>query len=639
VVIGIAIILLASGAFWNWVVRARHPANKHTPPDPDPRLTYDGPFENIHPDVQYVGDAKCAKCHKPIAKKYSEHPMGRSILSASEISAQLRFDEKAHNPFKGLETEFRLIRKDGQLLYRQTARDDKGDTIYESETPIDFALGSGNHGHSYLTNREGFVFQAPVSWFSQKQIWDASPGFPTEWRAGRPVASECLFCHSNQAQAMDGYPNRYAPAVFNGLSIGCERCHGPGERHVAKQNQKEAESGADYTIVNPLRLKPELRASICEQCHITGEARVVPRGRRLQDFRPGLPLEAFRSIVVMAKEPGAVRNAVNQVEQMYLSKCFDKSVEDPENGKSKLGCISCHDPHEHIGADKRVAHYRQRCLQCHQELPCSMEETKRKQTVKDDSCIDCHMPRYASEDIPHNASTDHRIPKWAGKIEAESTFKPKAEPGYVLFPEERIDAKNPEKQRDLGIGLSHVMGRNFAQGQRAPARLGRRTLELLNEAVRNDPTDWEAWEAKGKALTVLDRTDEAGEAYKTVLAKQPHREISIMGAAMSAHSLEKLDDAVDLWGKAVAENPWRASHRAAYAQVLRQLRRWPEARKQAEAWVGLDPPNIEARLLLVICLANEGNKARAREEFARIERLKPSNLPRLQARFAVEIGD
>jgi hypothetical protein len=569
--------------------------------------------------------------------------MGRSILSVGEISKQLGYDQKDHNPFKGLETEFRLEHKDDKLLYRQIARDDKGETIYDSATPIDFALGSGSHGHAYLTNREGFVFQAPVSWFSQKHIWDASPGFPTEWRAGRPVPSECLFCHSNQAQAMDGYPNRYSPAVFNGLSIGCERCHGPGERHVAKQEAKElpedADDTKDYTIVNPLHLKPELRGSICEQCHITGEARVVPRGRGLQDFRPGLPLEAFRSIVVMAKEPGTVRNAVNQVEQMYQSKCFDKSVEDQEKGKYKLGCISCHDPHEHVGVDKRVEHYRQRCLQCHQEHGCSMAEAKRKETVKDDSCIDCHMPRYASEDIPHNASTDHRIPRWAGKVEAESTPRVKTEPAFVLFPEERIDMQNPEKLRDLGIGLSHIMGRSLAQGQRPPPRLGRRTLELLNEAVRNDPTDWEAWEAKGKALTVLDRTDEAWEAYKKVLAKEPHREISIMGAAMSAHSLDKLNDAVDLWGKAVAENPWRASHRAAYAQVLRQLRRWPEAREQAEAWVGLDPPNIEARLLLVICLANEGNKARAREEFARIERLKPSNLARLQARFAAEIGD
>jgi hypothetical protein len=43
--------------------------------------------------------------------------------------------------------------------------------------------------------------------------------------------------------------------------------------------------------------------------------------------------------------------------------------------------------------------------------------------------------------------------------------------------------------------------------------------------------------------------------------------------------------------------------------------------------------------MLVICLANAGDKKRAREEFSRIERLKPSNLPVMQAHFAAEMGE
>jgi hypothetical protein len=78
---------------------------------------------------------------------------------------------------------------------------------------------------------------------------------------------------------------------------------------------------------------------------------------------------------------------------------------------------------------------------------------------------------------------------------------------------------------------------------------------------------------------------------------------------------EKLPTALEFCGRAVAENPWRASHRAAYAQTLRQLKRWTEACEQAEAWV------------------------RAREEFSRIERLKPSNLPVMKAHFAAEMGE
>jgi Tfp pilus assembly protein PilF len=634
-VLGIVAVLLAGGAIYGWVFHGRSRAEPHTPPEEDPRLTYNGPFQNVHPSVQYVGDAACAKCHQPIAESYRHHPMGRSILSTDQLGKELDYDARSHNPFKGLETEFRVEEKDGRISYRQTARDDDGEIIYDSVTPIDYALGSGTHGFSFLTNREGFVFQPPVSWFSHKHIWDVSPGYPPDWRSGRPVASDCLICHANRVQTTEGYMNRFGSPVFDGLSIGCERCHGPGERHVTKQEKKPDQVGHDFTIVNPRRLTPELRESVCNQCHITGEARVVPRGRGMQDYRPGLPFEAFRSILVVAAEPGTKRKAVDQVVQMSLSKCYAESVEAPEKGLYKLGCISCHDPHEHVAGADRSAHYRRACMQCHHEKGCSVPEETRRQTVKDDSCIECHMPRYSSQDIPHNASTDHRILRRPDK--GESPGRSISEPTYDLFPENRVDMNNPERQRDLGIGLSQVMGKMLVDGQKASPRLGRRTLELLNEAVRNDPEDWEAWEAKAKALTVLNRTDEAFEDYKRVLAKQPHREISLMGAGMSAQSLDKYDDAVRYWGQAVAQSPWRASHRAAYAQALRQTEQWPEARKQAEEWVRLDPANVQARLMLVICLANCGQKDQARAEFSRIQRLKPRNLPELQARFEVEM--
>ena len=50
----------------------------------------------------------------------------------------------------------------------------------------------------------------------------------------------------------------------------------------------------------------------------------------------------------------------------------------------------------------------------------------------------------------------------------------------------------------------------------------------------------------------------------------------------------------------------------------------------------LDPANMDARVLWVSCLLRTGDKAAARAEFAKIERLRPPDLPVLQARFAVE---
>src|SRR5690242_4073849 len=81
----VLLIALSLGAVHlsHWLSR---PPGEPFSPEPaeetDPRLTYDGPFHNIHPDVHYVGDASCAGCHADIARSYSHHPMGRSLIPA-----------------------------------------------------------------------------------------------------------------------------------------------------------------------------------------------------------------------------------------------------------------------------------------------------------------------------------------------------------------------------------------------------------------------------------------------------------------------------------------------------------------------------------------------------------------------------
>jgi Tfp pilus assembly protein PilF len=696
---GAALLLLVGAGLW--VARPWHrpgPAsptespNAHANRPEDPRLGYAGPFLNIHPDVGYVGDEKCSECHRNKALSYRRHPMGRSLIPVSQIAAQQRYDATAHNPFEGLGTWFLVERQGERVVHRQIGRDEKGQPVYESDMPVDYVIGSGARGHSYLTDRDGYLFQTPISWYSQKQIWDTSPGFGPEARTGRPIPGLCLFCHANRVRPREGYVNRYEQPVFDGYAIGCERCHGPGGRHVQDPGRKDPSTGVDYTIVNPHHLEPELRAAVCEQCHLTGEARVVHRGQGLYDFRPGLPLEAFWSIFVRATETDEERKAVSHVEQMYASRCFLRSEESPAQGRRKLGCTSCHDPHQHVGPEERVAHYRSRCLECHSveriakppsERGCSVPEATRRLTSKEDSCIDCHMPRYPPADIAHTTTTDHRIIRGADKAalsrgeKGRGEGRPKREPGIVSFFQDRLDPDtNPKRQRgdatspkrqqedktspkrqrgddtspkrqrgdldsederDLGIALAHILVQSAMQRKAPPARADAQAVAFLDAAVQNDPDDLQAGEAKAEVLAILGRHAEALAAYETVLAKAPHREASLLGAAMLAQGLQQTERALAYWRRAVAENPWQPSYQASLAQMLADQKAWDEARTPCEAWLRLDPASIDARVLWVRCLIKTGDKAAARAEFAKIERLRPPNLPRLQARFTVEL--
>src|SRR5262249_35382293 len=156
-------------------------------------------------------------------------------------------------------------------------------------------------------------------------------------------------------------------------------------------------------------------------------------------------------------------------------------------------------------------------------------------------------------------------------------------------------------------------------------------------ALRNDPVDLPAWEARAEALALLNRQAEALAAYEAVLTKAPRREPSLMGAAMLAQKQQRLELALSYWRRAVAEDPWHPYYRASLAQMLAEQKAWDEARAHGEAWVRLDPASVEARVLWVTCLAKSGDKDAARAEFAKIERLRPPNLPLLQARFTVEL--
>src|SRR5262249_30888704 len=147
---------------------------------------------------------------------------------------------------------------------------------------------------------DGFLFESPISWFAQKRKWDLSPGFEVaNYHFDRPIRPGCLYCHANSAFAVPASINQYRPPIFDGHSIDCERCHGPGELHVMRP---VATDGEGPTIVNPARLEPSLRNAVCEQCHLIGDHRIVRADQREEDYRPGLPFERFWTVFVQPEE-------------------------------------------------------------------------------------------------------------------------------------------------------------------------------------------------------------------------------------------------------------------------------------------------------------------------------------------------
>jgi hypothetical protein len=380
----VIILLVAfAGCAWGYLKlfeESEKPVPYSTPPNP-----------NTRPDVAYVGDRVCVRCHAEITESYSHHPMGRSMTTPEKV-----LPNASGKVLEFEDLTYWIERRDGHVFHQERKTNPAGQVVEKTEQEIRYVIGSGTRGYSFLVERGDRLFQSPISWYTQEKEWDLAPGYRKHnQHFDREITDGCLFCHANRFERVPG-----KPIEFDGLSIGCERCHGPGALHA---QHPEPVKGEDLTIVNPIKLKPvALRENVCEQCHFQGFMRTEVRDGALRDYRPGLHLENFITIVAERSTLSHRTKPVGHVEQMRKSRCYTES-------KSELGCISCHDPHKKPEPSERVAFYQKRCLECHAERGCSLAAEARLKKSPQDDCVSCHMSQLPPGRIAHTATTDHRI--------------------------------------------------------------------------------------------------------------------------------------------------------------------------------------------------------------------------------------
>lgn len=611
-------------------------------------LVQASPYQNVRPGVKYVDDASCAECHSDISESYAKHPMGRSLSPTSQADRIERFTAAARNPLK-IDNFIYQARQEGDRQFHQETRlSPAGAEALVTEFEAVYAVGSGRTGRSYLIERDAHLFLSPLTWYAEGG-WDLSPGYEkNNSHFNRPAAPECLFCHANRTHHVEGTLNEYESPIFAGHAIGCQRCHGPGEVHVAAQQGAEPQQGEklqqtastslvssapadlaaaadhDTTIVNPARLTPELRESVCQQCHLGGLVRVEARGRRREDFRPGLPWHAVAVVFLAARDSSSTTDEhgdrfVGHVERMHQSVCFAESG-------GKLGCISCHDPHSLPVETAKVDFYRQRCLECHGEQDCEVPVAERKQRQPDDSCYACHMPQ-APTQIRHAAATDHRIPRSPDRIRRRAP--PASEPAWsplVAF-HKLSDSARPhadfDDQRNLGVAL--VMGMD-QRAEVVSKELLPQALTLLERAVAGDPADVPARQAYAITLARSDRLPAALGQMEEVLRREPRRESALNTAASLAMAAGQWPAAASLLERAREVNPWIVRYWADLGMSQARQGRWDAAAVTCEDGLKRFPDSFGCRQLLIQSHLLAGRRAQAEREYERMIELNPPNV-------------
>jgi len=355
-------------------------------------------YLNISRDVEYVGMNQCAACHQNQYETFINTGMGKSIRTAIENNSDAIFSHPLYD--KKLDFFYRphwfndsLVIDEYQLL------DD--DTVHFLNHHVDFIVGSGHHTNSHLFENNSYLYQIPVTYYTQDSILDFPPGFEDDrnTRFSRKMGLECVACHNAYPDFVLGSENKYNHLP---LGIDCERCHGPGELHVEKiknQNLTDTSKSIDYTIVNPANLSIELQNDLCARCHLQGNS-VLKENKSFFDFLPGMYLSEIMDIY-LPRYSNSDNDFImaSHVDRMKLSKCFINSNEN-------LSCVSCHNPHISVKQSSPDL-FKSHCFNCHKENDCQ-ETTIEKQKMNND-CITCHMSKSTTIDIPHVKITDHKI--------------------------------------------------------------------------------------------------------------------------------------------------------------------------------------------------------------------------------------
>jgi hypothetical protein len=316
--------------------------------------------------AEYVGSAACAECHQGIAKQAgsSRHahalkPIGETPLAAKLAAKPLR-DQQGN-----------------EYTYRSSAVGLEA-AVSGLTALLEWSFGSGAQGYTAVGRDGGGRWvEHRVSYFTSADRLARTPGHPHEvldrslllgLRQSPDNAFRCFNCHAtNVRRTAEG-----ADLSAIELGVRCERCHGPGRRHIEAARAGQPAAAIRRTVFNAGAMKPRQIPEVCGECHRSPVPGVASETPELDD-----PLSIrFQPIGLLA------------------SSCFKKS--------GRLSCLTCHDPHEDAKQD--VTYYSAKCVACHVSPARARTGCPRTPQA---NCLPCHMPR--SSPAPFLTFTDHRI--------------------------------------------------------------------------------------------------------------------------------------------------------------------------------------------------------------------------------------
>lgn len=586
----------------------------------------------------------CRSCHADKYETFVKTGMGLSFDEATHSKSSAKFSP--HTTVYDTLNNFYyhpFWRNDSLFIkeYRLTGKD----TTHQRLQYIRYIIGSGQHTNSHLYEENGNIYQAPITFYTQKGIWDLAPGFGSghSSRFNRIIGQECMSCHNARSQFVVGTESKFMNVPHG---IDCERCHGAGGEHVRRKLAGEiidTAKGTDFSIVNPRNLpNRDYQMSVCQRCHLQGIA-VLKENQTFDSFRPGMLLSQVMDVYLPEYDGNQTKFIMaSQAHRLTKSQCYLKS---------EMTCLTCHNPHISVKYTPKQQ-FNNACIKCHQQKGCTMPEASRKAKNNND-CSACHLPPSPSIDIPYVTVHDHFIRKPISDTEKQkvenfvrlanaNNTKPSAisqAMGYLHYFESYTSGSNPVlldsaqfyldkakstiKAEQLLTPTVHLyyLRNNYDKviqfAAQVPAknikeawtayRIGeaywqqknnQKSAEYFTQAVKLMPLNYNFNNKLAMTLIAQNQFAKAQTILEMVVKENTHHVSALTNLGFVYVNTGNLMEAEKCYRKALALDPDYETTLLNYAALQMLLQNKPAAKNLLERALKINPQNVQAKTIL-----------------------------------------
>ena len=587
----------------------------------------------------FAGSETCRECH---ALQFDLWQDSHHALAMQEATPDSVLGDFSGVEFQYFDVTSTFFTGDGNFLVRTDNEDGELEVFTVKYTfgvtPLQQYLVEMPNGHMQVlpvawdtrSNAEGgqrwyhiyphqfITHEHPLHWTAREQNWNYM----------------CAECHSTNLQKNYRMESESFETTWAEINVGCEACHGPASRHVARA--RSGSRGAGLTVDlddsgravwqmntstgtaerSELLMRPPQQPDACGRCH-------ARRSLATGDYEFGKPLHDTHLPALLDEFLYYPDGQI--LEEVYVYGSFLQS----RMYQAGVSCSDCHDPHS--ARLKTIGTASEICSVCH--LPQKFSSADHHKHVADVvQCVDCHMASRTYMGVDDRRDHSFRIPRPDLTISTGS-------PNACNHCHDDRDALWALSAVDAWYGDSHEA--HYAEAIHAGRTRSPLANELLIRAISN--SDYPGI-ARATALSLL-RPPYSGEIVTEIRRNLSNPDSLIRSAALSALSGAAPQLIIE-WAVVLLSDPVRSvrieaarivspSQASLPNEYLHVFRRATEERIAAQLAIAERP---EAHMNLGNVYMEAGDVPRAEAAFRLALRLEPRaaaarvNLAELYAR-------